>query len=391
LFVTMKTDSFVLLIFLQFGSNLGQEEPAQAAGSKEIEPGVYSYTLNGAYISMFVITSDGVMVVDPMSKDHSEAMLAEIRTITNAPIKYLFYTHNHWDHTKGGQVWKNEGATIVSHIDAYDYIKDNPTQDLVLPDMKWIGDRYDITLGDTTVELHFAGNSHGNGMTTIVLPKERVGYIADLAVPNQVIFFAMPDFNVPGMIRSLEEYTKYPVDKIVFSHSANPDVLEAGTMENVRFTIQYIKDIQDAVLDELQKGTNPFTLWKTVKLPQYSNLAQYDNWFELNVLAVTISNVLGPLSWSPKSSSSFDATPRSSSSSSSPSSSSSSGSSPRLPTYNPNSYIGFNSKPKKSSNNNPWKSSNNNPWKSSSDNNPWKSNSNPWNSVSQQYSKYNNF
>ena len=37
------------------------------------------------------------------------------------------------------QVWKNEGATIVSHIDAYDYIKDNPTQDLVLPDMKWIG------------------------------------------------------------------------------------------------------------------------------------------------------------------------------------------------------------------------------------------------------------
>ena len=26
----------------------------------------------------------------------------------------------------------------------------------------------------------------------------KVGYIADLAVPNQVIFFSMPDFNVPG-------------------------------------------------------------------------------------------------------------------------------------------------------------------------------------------------
>ena len=43
------------------------------------------------------------------------------------------------------------------------------------------------------------------------------------------------------MIKSLEEYTRYPVDKIVFSHSANSDVLEAGTMENVRFTIQYVK------------------------------------------------------------------------------------------------------------------------------------------------------
>jgi len=276
-------------------------------------------------------------------------------------------------------------------------------------------------------------------MTTFVLPKERVGYIADLAVPNQVIFFSMPDFNVPGMIKSLEEYTRYPVDKIVFSHSANSDVLEAGTMENVRFTIQYVKDIQDAVLTELQKGTNPFTLWKAVKLPQYSNLAQYDNWFELNVLAVTISNVLGPLSWSPKSSSSSAANTRSSSSTpSSSSSSSSSGQAPGLPTYypNPNNYVGFNSQPSKSSNNNSWKSnsnsgnsnpwkssntnswkssntnswrtssdsnpwkssnsntwksSNNNPWKSSSDNNPWKSNDSPWNSVAQHYSKYHNF
>merc|ERR1712198_121428 len=118
------------------------------------------------------------------------------------------------------------------------------------------------------------------------------------------------------------------------------------------------------------------------KLPQYSNLAQYDNWFELNVLAVTISNVLGPLSWSPKSSSSSAANTRSSSTPSS-SSSSSSGQAPGLPTYypNPNNYVGFSSQPSKSSNNNPWKSSNsntwkssnNNPWKSSSDNNPWKS------------------
>ena len=41
-------------------------------------------------------------------------------------------------------------------------------------DMKWVGDRFDITLGDTQLELHHAGVSHGNGMTTFVLPKEKV-------------------------------------------------------------------------------------------------------------------------------------------------------------------------------------------------------------------------
>ena len=38
-------------------------------------------------------------------------------------------------------VLKDEGAEIVSHIDAYNYIKANPSQDLVLPDTKWSGER----------------------------------------------------------------------------------------------------------------------------------------------------------------------------------------------------------------------------------------------------------
>ena len=51
---------------------------------------------------------------------------------------------------------------ILSHSDTYDYIKDNPSQDLVLPDMKWVGDRFDITLGDTQIE-------HGMVIVVIVV------------------------------------------------------------------------------------------------------------------------------------------------------------------------------------------------------------------------------
>ena len=139
-----------------------------------ISSGVYSFSLNGAWISMFIITSEGVMVIDPMNVAHSEAMLAEIRELTSLPIRYLFYSHNHWDHTKGGQVWKNEGATIISHVDAYDWIEENPSEDLVLPDEQWSGDMFQVTLGQTTLELHSTGPSHGQGMTMFVLPREKV-------------------------------------------------------------------------------------------------------------------------------------------------------------------------------------------------------------------------
>jgi len=355
----------------------------QGPASREVEPGVYSFSLNGAWISMFIITSEGVMVIDPMNVAHSEAMLAEIRELTSLPIRYLFYSHNHWDHTKGGQVWKNEGATIISHVDAYDWIEENPSEDLVLPDEQWSGDMFQVTLGQTTLELHSTGPSHGQGMTMFVLPREKVGFIADLATPNQAIFFFMPDFNIPGLIKSLESYLQYDVDKIVFSHSSNDDILAPGTKEVHRFIIQYLKDIQAAVRAELAAGTNPFLIAPKIDLPQYSQLKFYDAWFTQNVQAVVVSEVLGPLSWH-RTNEKLITSPRLGDVSNSVSDPEPS--QPALPAKNP-----WTGKPWKSSTN-PWKtsssSSSSSPWGSSSS---WTSNQNAWAQNGwKRYKGYNN-
>ena len=150
-----------------------QEGGGAALPPREVAPGVYSF-LTGFAVSMFIITDDGVMVIDPMNVPHAEKMLAEIRKITDAPIRYLFYSHNHWDHTKGGQVFKDEGATIISHIDASEFIKANPSDDLLVPDKNWVGERYDVSLGGMNLELHYLGVNHGNGMTIFILTNEKV-------------------------------------------------------------------------------------------------------------------------------------------------------------------------------------------------------------------------
>ena len=125
-------------------------------------------------MSLFIVTSDGVIAIEPVDVDHSKAMLTAIREKTAAPIKYVLFSHNHWDHSKGGQVWKDEGAALVAHEDAVAYMKANPTADLVIPETTWSGDKFEVTLGDVVVELHYLGLSHGNGMTTFVLPKQKV-------------------------------------------------------------------------------------------------------------------------------------------------------------------------------------------------------------------------
>ena len=68
--------------------------------------------------AMFVVTPAGVIVTDPISYGRPQAAktyLDEIRKITKAPIKYLIYSHHHYDHIAGGKVFKDEGATVVAH------------------------------------------------------------------------------------------------------------------------------------------------------------------------------------------------------------------------------------------------------------------------------------
>ena len=71
--------------------------------------------------------------------EHSKLMLDAIRKITSVPVKYVFYSHNHYDHVTGGEVFKADGATIISHVDAFDFLKENPRDGALLPDNNWIG------------------------------------------------------------------------------------------------------------------------------------------------------------------------------------------------------------------------------------------------------------
>ena len=87
----------------------------------KITDGVYGFDLGASnlpYSAMFVVTGAGVIVIDPFNSVSARAMLQEIRKVSAEPIRYVFYSHDHWDHASGGQVFKNEGAEIIAHNEA---------------------------------------------------------------------------------------------------------------------------------------------------------------------------------------------------------------------------------------------------------------------------------
>jgi len=242
--------------------------------------GVYRYGPGDGYYSMFVVTDEGVIAIEPVNIKHSQGLLKAIRSVTEKPVRYLLHSHNHWDHSKGGQVFRDQGAKIVAHVEAYEWMKANPHQDLALPDEIWAGNRKDILLGDKTIELHYMGMNHGLGMTIFLLPKEQIAYIADIVTPNRVLFAIVPDFNIKEWTRTLTEVEKMDFQTAISSHSHAKEPF--ATKSDVTRTRELIEDLQAAIVAELKKGTPFGKIPSTVKLPKYEHWAMYNEFLPLN-------------------------------------------------------------------------------------------------------------
>lgn len=61
------------------------------------------------------IGDDGVFLIDDQYAPLSEKIIAAIKALSDKPIRFVFNTHHHGDHTGGNQNMGKTGAIIVSH------------------------------------------------------------------------------------------------------------------------------------------------------------------------------------------------------------------------------------------------------------------------------------
>ncbi len=138
-----------------------QQAPTFATTKVEGTDNVYIFRYQG-HQAMFVVTPAGVIATDPISYGRPEAAKAyidEIRKITQAPIRYLIYSHHHYDHITGGKPFKDAGATVIAHKRAKDRLAALKAPDVVVPDQT-VDARRTIKLGGTTLELVHPGRNH---------------------------------------------------------------------------------------------------------------------------------------------------------------------------------------------------------------------------------------
>src|SRR6516225_5322385 len=123
------------------------QTPPPPFATTKVTDNVYIFRYGG-HQSMFIVTPEGVIATDPIGERRpaAKAYIEEIRKITQAPIKYVIYSHSHFDHIAGGQPFKDLGATFVAHRNAQKRIAALKPADVVMPDETVDAEKV-ITLG----------------------------------------------------------------------------------------------------------------------------------------------------------------------------------------------------------------------------------------------------
>ncbi len=275
-------------LFAGIRPSLAQEDDPLAPGPSpygpsphsvtEVARGVYSFFHSGAR-SMFIITDDGVIVTDPMHNYAAAALREEIANRTDKPVKYVIYSHNHWDHILGGKIFKDEGAQFISHSKCLAHFYRDPHPDLVLPDI--VFDRHhQVELGNRKLELQYFGRNHDDCTITMLLPDERLLFVVDLAMPGAVSLAGgwMRSYYPKDWIRSLKEIEATVVfDRYMPGHG--PPVAPKSAMTEVR---GYLEALMETVRAELAAGTPGMEVIENISLPEYQHLQGYDEYLKNN-------------------------------------------------------------------------------------------------------------
>ena len=156
-------------IVLLFTSIFLYSNPSLAADDRsltQISGDLYRFKNNFHY-SVVLVTSEGVIVTDPINKEAAQWLKKEIAERFNKPIKYLILSHDHADHSTGGEVF--DAPIVVAHANAKADIigEKRPT---AVPNVTF-SDRMTIELGGKTVELSYLGLSHSDNMVVMNFPR----------------------------------------------------------------------------------------------------------------------------------------------------------------------------------------------------------------------------
>ena len=260
----------------------------QSRSVRQLAPGVFSrqgdtdarQPANTSWIEFH----NFVVVIDANTPWGIRAILPEIKKTTSKPVRYVFDTHYHWDHSQGNSVMADEGVTVICSQDCASELSTKGKEEWASGAKRT--DQYSLAPyrmeppsvvfdnfmaiddGERRLELRRVGPAHTMGDAVAFLPKEGILFTGDLCVNwrsgNNV---GDPDADHSHWAQVLNDMAGWNL-KIVSPGHGDP-----GTVDTLKAQSAFLDDLWKQVSAGKKAGKTVDQLLKDVDLSTHGNFA----------------------------------------------------------------------------------------------------------------------
>ena len=185
---------------------------------KELAKDVYFFS-NGVYNNMFIVTTEGVILIDPI-RGAGPLIRQALREVTTFPIKIMIYTHPHLDHIGDASQFA-KGVKIIAHQETQKLLKRYRDPARPVPQITF-GEKSSVELGGVRVELIYPGDGHGKGNIMIYLPQKKILMFVDVATPKSVPFKNFSTVDIYGQVVGIKRALQLDFETYVAGHLYRP-------------------------------------------------------------------------------------------------------------------------------------------------------------------------
>jgi glyoxylase-like metal-dependent hydrolase (beta-lactamase superfamily II) len=264
---------------------VGRDRLKKGYVTEEIGDGVY-YVTNGSYDAMFVVTGNGVVIIDtpPVVGENMRRAVAEV---TNEPVTHFIYSHWHKDHTGASGIWGPD-VTYVGHALTREKLVRWPGPSPAPTETFTTNSTLDVN--GVKLEMSYMGQNHCEGNIFIYAPKQKVLAAIDISSPGWSTFRACDaSESTRGWVDAHDEILKYDFTAHVAGHANR-----WGTRDDAIVSREYVQDMvaiskegleQCGYLEILERigSSNGWVLWDNY-------LNEITNWATKQILTKTTSN-----------------------------------------------------------------------------------------------------
>lgn len=246
----------------------------------------------------FVITDDGVVVIDPGSSVQiGRKLLQAIGKVSDKPVIAVFNTHVHGDHWLGNQAIREAypKARIYAHQRMLDHVRDGVGKEWIALFSRLTGGTTDgtrvtapdiglkggevLNIGQLDFHIHHSGRAHSDNDIMIELPLDSALFTGDI-VTNRRIQSARPaDSDIFGQIHAVEAALATGSEWIIPGHG------ESGRRGIAEQQLLFLQQLLAAVQRYYELGMDDYEMVEPVK----QELRAYRDWYNFNELGRVIS------------------------------------------------------------------------------------------------------